>query len=142
MGFIIRAACPREEPPRARDAPAALAEQRLHGRHHPHPSGNAPQGMPALPTRDAPGEGLLWTASQLLLAFLLCKLRSNLYSPLKKVFFLPSRGKKSHFQGSSWGWDSSWHALAGCNLLTNTACGDAALLASAGYIPPPSLPCV
>lgn len=87
----------------------------------------------------APGKGLLWTASQLLLAFLLCELRLNLCSPVKKVFFFPSKGKIPS-SGEQWGWDSLWHALAGCNLLTNAACGDAALLTSAGYIPPPCLP--
>lgn len=59
------------------------------------------------------GEGLLWAAKQPLLAFLVCKHRLNLHSPVKGVFFCPLM-RKIPSAGKQRGWDSSWRALAGC----------------------------
>lgn len=123
MGFIIIAAYPREEPALASrvlssawDAPGvavALAKQLLHGRpyrdrspgnHHPPEEGLLW------------GEGLLWAARQLPLAFLVCKHRSNLRSQVKRVFFCPFFLKKNSFFRKAAGLGySSWCALAGCD---------------------------
>lgn len=58
--------------------------------------------------------------------------------PSQESIFLPLDGKTSHLQGSSGAGRACgvpWLAA-----VSISACGDAALLASAGYIPPPTLP--
>lgn len=123
MGFIIIAACPREEPafaPRAlrspRDAPGVARSPGRATAAWAALPGMVPRESPPSRGGTAPGEGPLWTANPLLLAFLLCELRLNLRSPVKKVFLCPSRGKKKiPSAGKQWGWDSLWCASAGCN---------------------------
>lgn len=147
MGFIIIAACPREEPafaPRAlrspRDAPGVARSPGRATAAWAALPGMVPRESPPSRGGTAPGEGPLWTANPLLLAFLLGELRLNL--PSQESIFVPFEGKKkkSHLQGSSGaGIACGVPRLTGM-LLANAACGDAALLALAGYIPAPSLP--
>lgn len=146
MGFIIIAAYPREEPALASrvlssawDAPGvavALAKQLLHGRPYRDRSpGNRHPPEEGLLW----GEGLLWAAKQLPLAFLVYKHRLNLRSQVKGVFFCPLR-RKIHSSGRERGWDIAhgvpWLAVM---LLPNAVCRDPAPPALAGYMPPHSL---
>lgn len=121
MGFIIIAACPREEPALASrvlstawDAlgvAVALAKQPLHGQLYRERS---PENHPPPKEGLLWGEGLLRAAKQLLLAFLVWKHRLNLPSLVKGVFFCPLR-RKIPSVGKQQGWDSLWCALAGCD---------------------------